>query len=300
MARAALLVTVVGDALLDVRVAPTGVMRPRADVPAVVDARPGGQGANIAVRLARRGVRTRLVSRLGRDASGTLVRAALAADGVELVDLGAGRTGAVVVILERDGERTMLSQRVPLLAGRLDPELAAGTGWLVVSGYVLLEGGGRLSAPGTASRRAIAGCALDPAQADGWAASAAALRPHLVVLNVDEARVLATSDRQPADLSRALGERFGALVVVTHATGAAVVVDGGIVQVEQERSRPARDTTGAGDAFTAVLVAELLDRDWPPSTDVLREAIEGACAFAAAVTRVDGAQGRVPGEAAVG
>ncbi len=296
VAEAAPLVTVIGDALLDVRVAPTGPMQAGADVPASVDVRSGGQGSNIAVRLARRGVRVRLVTRLGRDASGNLVREALAADGVEVVDLGASRTGAVAVILDRDGERTMLSQRVPLLAGWLDPALVAETEWLVVSGYVLLEAGAGLSASGTAPRRAIAGCALGRAQVDGWAASVAALQPHLVVLNLAEARVLAASDGRPAELSRDLGQRFGALVVVTHAAGAAVVAEGEVIQVEQERSCPARDTTGAGDGFTAVLVAELLGSDWPPPSVVLRAAMDGACAFAAAVTQVDGPQGRVSGE----
>lgn len=287
--------TVIGDALLDVRVAPTIPMRPGADVPAAVDVRPGGQGANIAVRLARRGVRTRLVARLGADAAGDLVRGVLAAEGVEVSDLGAGRSGAVVVILDRDGDRTMLSQRVPLLSGRLDPALAAAASWLVVSGYVLLEPAG-LSASGATPRRAIAGCSIDSAQAAEWASAAAALQPHLVVLNLEEARVLAASDRQAADLSRVLGDRFGALVVVTHAAGADAVVNAEVVTVGAERTSAAQDTTGAGDAFTAILVAELLDGDWPPSPDGLRRALDGACAVAAAVTRVDGAQGRVPGE----
>lgn len=297
MLETASLVTVIGDALLDVRVTPGGPMRPGADVPATVEARPGGQGANIAVRLARRGVPTRLVSRLGREAAGDLVRRALAADGVELIDLGAERTGAVVVILDIGGERTMLSQRVPLVPGRLAPTLTAQTGWLVVSGYVLLEAAAGLPLTGSTPRRAIAGCAIDPAQAEGWASSAVSLRPHLVVLNEAEARALAASDEQPAELSRNLGDRFDAVVVVTHAAGAAAFASGEVVLVEQESVGPAHDTTGAGDAFTAVLVAELLDGDWPPSPSVLRPAMDAACAVATAVTRVDGAQGRVPGEA---
>ena len=93
-------VTVIGDALLDVRALPATPLRPGADVPASIDLGPGGQGANVAVRLARRGVPTRLVCRIGPDAAGDLLRRALAADGVEVLDLGAERTGAVVVLVD--------------------------------------------------------------------------------------------------------------------------------------------------------------------------------------------------------
>ena len=297
---ASTLVTVVGDALLDVRVAPASAIQHGADVPAAVDVRPGGQGSNIAVRLARRGVRTRLVSRLGDDVAGELLHRTLVADGVELLDIGGPRTGAVVVLLDPDGERTMLSERVPLLGGWLDPAPAAEAGWLVVSGYVLTEPGSGLSASGTAPRRVIAGCALDPSQVAGWAAAADALAPDLVVLNHGEASVLAASEAQPDDLCRALAERFGAVVVVTHAAGAAAALPDGVVLVERELGSPARDTTGAGDAFTAALVTGLLDGDWLPHANDLRAAMAAACEVAAAVTAVDGAQGRIPGEDASG
>ena len=93
-------------------------MRPGGDVPAAIRLEPGGQGANVAVRLARRGLavspclRPRPTTRPGR-----MLRAALGADGVELRrPLAAERTGTVVVAPRCRGERTMLSQRVPLSA----------------------------------------------------------------------------------------------------------------------------------------------------------------------------------------
>ena len=51
---------VVGDALLDVRVTTLGPTRHGSDVPAEVHLRPGGQGSNLAVRLARRGLEVSL------------------------------------------------------------------------------------------------------------------------------------------------------------------------------------------------------------------------------------------------
>ena len=59
---------------------------------------------------------------------------------------------------------------------------------------------------------------------------------------------------------------------------------------------PAADTTGAGDAFAAALIAELREPPWPPSPASLDRALSVSAAFAAEVTRVQGAQTRVPPE----
>jgi sugar/nucleoside kinase (ribokinase family) len=58
---------------------------------------------------------------------------------------------------------------------------------------------------------------------------------------------------------------------------------------------PAIDTTGAGDAFAAAFLAELLDA-WPPDEEALCRALEAGASSGAAATRVAGAQGRIPGE----
>ena len=58
------------------------------------------------------------------------------------------------------------------------------------------------------------------------------------------------------------------------------------------------DTTGAGDAFAAALVAALLDADGAPTEPALREALERAVELAGAVARTAGAQARVAPEGA--
>ena len=80
-----LTVAVLGDALLDVSLDPVEPMRRGGDVPATVRLAPGGQGANLAVRLARRGVRARLACGLGDDPVGRLLREGLEAEGVEVL-----------------------------------------------------------------------------------------------------------------------------------------------------------------------------------------------------------------------
>ena len=131
-------VVVIGDALLDVLAVPSEPMRRGADVPAAVHAAPGGQGANLAVRLARRGIAVELLCALADDAAGRLLLATLAADGVRVQPLPAEATGAVVALVDSAGERTMLSQRVPS-ASALAVAPPGRADWLVVSGYLLLE-----------------------------------------------------------------------------------------------------------------------------------------------------------------
>src|SRR5688500_15594798 len=105
-------VRVIGDALLDVHVTPSAPLEPGSDRAAEVRLEPGGQGANLAVRLARRGVPVRLICALADDTAGAMVRAALGSDGVEVDAREVPMTGVVVVLVAADGGRTMLSQRV--------------------------------------------------------------------------------------------------------------------------------------------------------------------------------------------
>jgi sugar/nucleoside kinase (ribokinase family) len=276
-------VVVVGDALLDVLAVPSQLMRPGADVPAAVRVAPGGQGANLAVRLARRGVPVQLVCGLGDDAAGRLLREALAVEGVGVRPVDAVATGAVIVLIDAAGERTMLSQRVPLAARVADEP--SGTGdWVVVSGYLLLEAGAERVATavhGLAPRRMLVGCAVPDASIDAWQRAALALDPDVVVVNRDEA------DRVP--LLR--GDRL----VVTEPHGASAVIGEARATVVMPAGPPATDTTGAGDAFAAAFLAELLEW-WPPDGDSLHRALEAGASAGAATTRVVGAQGRIHGE----
>jgi sugar/nucleoside kinase (ribokinase family) len=257
---------------------------------------PGGQGANVAVRLARRGLRVRLVCAVGPDAAGRVLRESLIADGVDLDEVDGPHSGAVVVLRDVSGDRTMLSQRPPVLAHGLDATRITDAGWLIVSGYVLLEGGIGIP-PGGSARRVLLGCSIGSRQSAGWLAAARSVSPDLVIVNLDEARALAGgASEAPAHLAAALAERVGSVVVVTHAGGSAAAIDGDIIEVAPPSSAPVVDTTGAGDAYAAVLVADLIEAGWPPERAAMRRAMLDAGAFATAVAGVAGAQGRVAGE----
>lgn len=277
-------VLVLGDALLDVRVDPAAPVRSGSDVPARIEVLPGGQGANVAVRLARRGVAVTLVTGLADDAAGELLGAALEAEGVTVRALPVERTGSVVVMGEARGERTMLSQR-PSLAALMDVDALPAAAWTVVSGYLLHEPAGRELVVGLASRhgrRALLGCAVPDDLRDAWRTAAGALRADLLLANRDEARRLAPPDTPG--------------VAITDASGATLTIGGVTVSAVTTTAGPARDTTGAGDAVAAALLAELLDAAWPPTRDAMQVAIDAAVTLGGRVARVAGAQGRVEGE----
>jgi sugar/nucleoside kinase (ribokinase family) len=279
-------VAIVGDALLDVTVTPHEPMRPGGDAPAGIRLAPGGQGANVAVRLARRGVDARLACGLADDLAGELLGRSLRAEGVTVVPVAVAASGTVAVLVEDAGERTMLSQRAAFVAGVDVQGVASGAAWLVVSGYALLEDGATHFAARCAAldvRRAVLGCDVGPARVGEWRDAVLATRPNLVILNRDEEGHL--GDVRPPD----------ALVIVTQRERVAASGCGLDVTVDVPPAVASVDTTGAGDAFAAAILAEL-GASWPPGEPSLRRAIEAGAAAARAVVAVHGAQGRVDGE----
>jgi ribokinase len=278
-------VVVYGDALLDVHAVPSLPPRRGADVPADIRSGPGGQGANIAVRLARRGIATRLVCGLGDDPAGALLQHVLADEGIDVSVIRTPATGTVVILGDAEGERTMLSDRASFVAAAVDAA-PGDASWSIVSGYLLLEEAAMplvemlAAAPG---RRALAGCALPDDSVASWRERAARLRPDLLVLNAEERDRLG-----PVDGAQA--------VAITEADGAEMVAGDIEVSAAVAPGPPAVDTTGAGDAFAAILVAALLDTSWPPPRDRMSAALEAAVDTAAAVARTRGAQARTASE----
>jgi sugar/nucleoside kinase (ribokinase family) len=280
-------VLVLGDAVLDVRVVPEEPARPGGDVPARIELLPGGQGANVAVRLARRGVAVTLVTALAEDRAGDLLRDVLTAEEVDLRAVAVPRTGTVVVVAGAVGERTMLSQR-SAFADLVDVGSLPPADWTVVSGYLLVEPAASSMAAALAGRpghRALLGCAVPDGLVQAWRAAAAALAPTLVLANREEAERL-IPDAAPG-------------VVVTSPDGASLRVGKIEVRAVAER-RAVEDTTGAGDALAAALLADLRRTPWPPGAPVMQAALDAAVASAGTVAGVAGAQGRVDGERGIG
>ena len=137
-----MVITTIGDLVLDVIVRPEEPLAPGGDVRASTRAGAGGQAANVAAWAAELGAAARCVAKRADDATGELVARELAGRGIELVGpVVPGATGIVVSVVGRDGERALASDRgvAPSLEpGELEPQ------WfdcdiLHVSGYALLR-----------------------------------------------------------------------------------------------------------------------------------------------------------------
>jgi len=290
------LIGVIGDATLDVTVGPPGPMS-AGDARARITVGPGGQGANVAVRLARSGVRVRLIAPLAEDPAGRVLRGHLESESVEVRALAAPRSSMVVVLVAPGGERTMLSDRVPS-AGDISVPLA-GCDWIHLSGYVLREAA---EAEGVVDAIRASGAghvSVAGGSFEGWADAGvareaiAAISASLVVFNRDEAGLLVgipTRSAEEAATALATAER---LAVVTEgergSAAAGSSLASTILHGAAALRRPAVDTTGAGDAFAASLIGSLAP-SWPPTADAVAMAIERAALEGAGVTTTIGAQ----------
>jgi sugar/nucleoside kinase (ribokinase family) len=164
------------------------------------------------------------------------------------------------VLVEPGGERSMLPDR-GANAALAPPALPPGAGHLHVAGYALLDPGARPAALAAIAAARAAGypISVDPASAAplaaagpaaflGWVAGVDLLLP-----NRDEASAL-TGLTEPAAAARALAAHVREVVVTLGADGA-LWTDGRRLVRAPAAPAAAVDTTGAGDAFAAGLLA---------------------------------------------
>ena len=259
---------ILGDLMVDVIARAEGPLHRGSDTPARVSLQGGGSGANVAAWAAALGTPVCFACRVGDDLPGRRAVDTLLEGGVKVHAAVDRRrpTGTCVVLVEPDGERTMLPD-----PGANDAPVDVPDGWLEsgshlhVVGYALLRDGARPGALAAIERAQAAGMtvSVDPSS---WAL----IRPGAIP-DVD---LLLPNERE----AEVLGERDG-MVVKLGAGGARW----GDVHVAAEPVEVV-DTTGAGDAFAAGLLgARLNDADE-------RAALEAGCAAAARVVSQIGAR----------
>ncbi|HVK25971.1 MAG TPA: carbohydrate kinase family protein [Actinokineospora sp.] len=275
-------VVVVGDAALDVVVRPNGPITFGDDTRATITRSMGGAGANTAAWLAHLGTDVVLVSRVGADSAGRQLEATLTEAGVRCaftIDPTAA-TGGVVVLIDAEGRRTMLSDRganARLRASDLDPALLTSAQHLHLSGYVLLD----------ASSREAGVDALAAARAAGLTAS---VDPQAAAM-IDDVTVFLDCVRgvdlllPNAEELRALGGQavlrvVSAVAVTDGAHGASWLSPESVESVAAPETECV-DSTGAGDAFNAgVLTA------WLSGASTRDSLLAGVTAGSAAVRQV--------------
>ncbi len=289
---------VLGDLMTDVIARVDDPLALGSDTAARVRTRQGGAGGNVAAWLAASGLDVRFVGRVGDDPFGREAVDVLRAAGVRThvaVDPRAA-TGACVVLVGRDGERTMLPDagaNSMLDVRDLPVADLRDAAHVHVSGYTLMNPGSR------AAGLAALGLARDagvPTSVD--AASAAPLQAlgpgvftdltdgvGLLFATLDEAEVLCGS-RDPDVAAARLTEHHPQVVLKLGARGAWWCPQDGraTVRVPAAAPRPVVDAIGAGDAFAAAVVAGLV-RGEDPGT-----ALRAGCERGAEVVGREGAR----------
>jgi ribokinase len=276
-------VVVVGDLITDVVAVLDAVPAPGSDTPARIRTTGGGQAANTAAWLAKQGVPVTLVAAAGDDDAGRARVAELAAAGVTCaVRHHPGVPTGTVVVLTHDGERTMITDRganLRLHPSDVDSAFTPDTVHLHLSGYPLLDEGSRaagLHALQEARSRGITSsvdaASVHPLRQVGVPAFLSWVRGvDLLLANRDEAALLA-------------GPAPYAVVVKLGADGALwTAPDREPVTVPADPVDVV-DTTGAGDAFAAGLLAAWLAGADPAS------ALRAGARLGAAAVRTLGAR----------
>jgi sugar/nucleoside kinase (ribokinase family) len=286
-------VVVLGDAAADVVVHPSAAVAPGGDVPATIRRTLGGAGANTAAWLAFLGAPTALMARVGDDPEGLRIAADLTGRGVECrlaVDPEAP-TCSVVVMVDATGQRTMYSDRgaaARLAVRDLDADLMATARHLHVSGYLLLDPSSRLAAVAALAAAAAAGVttSVDPQTAVAMGQDLLPLVRGVDLLLPNAEELTALTGSPDPESARDLLDVVGSVVVTAGHAGAAWVDRIG-THTAPAVDVVSVDTTGAGDAFNAGLIAALINDAPDPLTNAIATA-------AKAVTQPGAAPPRVP------
>jgi fructokinase len=287
-----------GELLIDFvpTVTPTSLV----DAPAFKKA-PGGAPANVAVGLARLGVSSAFMGKVGDDPFGHFLADTLAAAGVDvgcLLFTAEARTALAFVSLRPDGDREFMFYRHPSADMLFRPEevdvAALGAARALHYGSISM-----ISEPSrSATLHAIdvarqAGCLIscDPnLRLPLWpdAASAregmlhALSKAQVVKISDSELKFLTGSDDPSAARARLWGKDTELIVITGGPEGCLYLTAGGEGHVPAF-SVDAIDTTGAGDGFVAGILQGLV-RDRGIVRDEVR--LRTLCRFANAVAAI--------------
>lgn len=247
-------VLVVGEALVDIVHRGDGS----------VDEKPGGSPANVAITLGRLGRRPRLLTHVGDDDRGRLVRAWLEASGVEVTGRAAARTSTATAVLDATGA----ARYAFAIEWDVDAAGADIPGAVHVGSIATTLAPGADAVLGLVERaRGRALVTFDPNIRPSLVTDADDVRRRVRAL-IEHADAVKASDEDVAwlhpgadleEVARAWVAAGPALVVVTSgAEGALAATASGIVRVPAPRVDVV-DTVGAGDTFMGALVDGLLD-----------------------------------------
>jgi sugar/nucleoside kinase (ribokinase family) len=203
----------------------------------------------------------RFIGRVGDDTLGRTLVSELEDAGVDARVQMSGRTGAIVILVDAAGERTMITDRgAAAELEPIDPDWLAGADWAHLPLYGFTAAASRaalLDAARTLAERGVP-VSLDLSSvatmrglgADILADIIAHVGPAVVFANADEAALASELGVHPAAAAVYVVKRGGDPVVV--------YIDGHRDEVPVERVPDVLDSTGAGDAFAAGYIVAAL------------------------------------------
>ncbi|AMB57804.1 carbohydrate kinase family protein [Microterricola viridarii] len=298
-------IVVFGDVIDDILVRPHGPIRADTDTPAAIRQRPGGSAANVAAWLGSLGAPVDFVGIVGAgDVSSHA--AALEAQGVRAHLLADPElpTGTIIVLIDENNTRTMLTERganVRLTPDCVDDALLAGAGGVHFTGYSVFSCGGAADEEGFRRllERAHASGAVvsvDPSSA-GFLADFGVERflttirgADILLPNLDEGMVL-TGLEEPTSVAARLSEWFPVVALTLGAAGTIVAVAGTEPVCLPVEAALRTDSTGAGDAFSAGFLAAWLS-DSGAATPLQRAVTAARAGGAAAANAIELVGGR--------
>ncbi|MET0734943.1 MAG: carbohydrate kinase family protein [Microbacterium sp.] len=247
------MLTVIGDLVADLIVLGGTRLERGTDNAAEVRLTRGGSAANVAAAAGSRHP-ARFIGRIGDDTLGDALVRELESTGVDVRVQRAGRTGSIVILVDDEGERTMITDRgAAAELGTIEEGWLDGSEWVHMPLYgftapasrrTLLEAAQSAAAHGIRVSIDLSSVAtMRELGLDVLREILSAVSPAVVFANADEAALAVEMMLSPAGDGAYVVKRGGDPVTVT--------VEGSTVEVEVERIDDILDSTGAGDAFAA-------------------------------------------------
>jgi 2-dehydro-3-deoxygluconokinase len=235
----------------------------------------GGAESNVAIALARLGTPARWIGRVGADSIGRRVLRELRAEGLDVIGIvdSSAPTG-IMVKEQRTNDATRVQYyRAGSAGSRLtEDDLAQAD----IAHAALLHVTGITPALSDSAHAAVL-AAIATAQNAGvpvsfdvnhrsslWSRDAAstyrdlASRANIVFAGEDEARILFPNAATPSELAKAIAELGPSQVLIKRGAAGCVALVDKVNYVREAIPVRAVDTVGAGDAFVAGYLAELL------------------------------------------
>ena len=285
-------VLVIGDVIDDIIVTPSGPIRIDTDTTSKIQSKPGGSGANFACWLASLGMETHFVGRVGRsdfERHSELLRNFGVTPHLQIDE--ETETGKIVILVEGNN-RSFLTDRganSKLDLGAIQDELFGDA--LYISGYSVFDQSvtSIQSLIARGKQHGIVMC--DPGSA-GYIADHsvtdflnAITGVDVLVPSLSEGRVLSAEDR-PEIIAAQLTSRASLVALTLGAEGVQLAWSDENLRVDAFNAEVV-DPTGAGDAFAAKFLSELLAFSTPD------QAALAANRFAAKAVTVNGGRPKI-------